>query len=78
VVPRSAGGRATWENVVCCCVGCNVRKGGRTPRLAGMRLIVPPIKPKRSPVIQLRLTSAKYASWKAFLDAAYWNVELKD
>ena len=31
VVPRSQGGRSTWGNVVCCCVDCNRRKGGRTP-----------------------------------------------
>ena len=49
VVPRSRGGEATWENIVCCCVKCNVRKGGRTPEEAGMKLITEPVKPKRSP-----------------------------
>ncbi|MCK4625744.1 MAG: HNH endonuclease [Phycisphaerae bacterium] len=78
VVPRSLGGKATWDNVVCCCVACNVRKGGRTPRQAGMKLITTPVKPKRSPVIQVQLTGEKYASWKQFLNAAYWNVELKE
>ncbi len=78
VVPRSRGGRMTWNNMVCCCVDCNTRKGGRKPREAGMKLITVPVEPKRSPVITLRLNSEKYASWKQFLDAAYWNVELKD
>lgn len=78
VTPRSQGGRTDWTNLVCCCVGCNVRKGGRTPDEAGMRLLTPPIKPRRSPVITLQLNSSKYASWKQFLDAAYWNVELRD
>ena len=78
VVPRTQGGKSTWKNVVCCCVRCNVRKGGRTPAEAHMRLITEPVKPKRPPVIMLRLTSAKYASWKQFLDHAYWSVELKD
>src|SRR5574342_129270 len=34
VVPRSRGGSTTWENVVCSCVACNLRKGGHrdTPR----------------------------------------------
>jgi len=77
VVPRSRGGGTTWNNVVCCCVRCNVRKGGRLPSEAGMRLIAEPTKPRRSPAVTLRLTSEKYASWKQFLDAAYWNVELK-
>lgn len=78
VVPRSQGGEANWTNIVCCCVECNVRKGGRTPFEAGMKLILEPVKPKRSPVLALRLSSEKYASWKQFIDAAYWNVELRD
>ena len=78
VIPRSRGGQAAWENIVCCCVKCNVRKGGRSPAEAGLRLIADPVKPKRSPIITLRLTSEKYASWRQFLDAAYWNVELRD
>ena len=78
VVPRSRGGGASWKNLVCCCVDCNVRKGGRIPAEARMKLIIEPVKPKRSPMITLRLTSDKYASWKQFLDAAYWNVELRD
>lgn len=77
VMPRSRGGKSTWENLVCCCVRCNARKGGRTPRGAGMKLIRPPEKPRRNPVISLRLGSDKYASWRAFLDNAYWSVELK-
>jgi len=77
VVPKSLGGATTWGNVVCACVACNVRKGGRVPDSAGMRLITEPIKPKRSPVMRLRLTSERYASWRQFLDAAYWDVELK-
>ena len=78
VTPRSLGGKATWDNVVCCCVACNVRKGGRTPKQAGLKLITIPVKPKHSPVIRVQLTGEKYASWKQFLDAAYWNVELKE
>jgi 5-methylcytosine-specific restriction endonuclease McrA len=77
IVPRSQGGTTCWENVVCACVRCNVRKGGRTPTQAHMRLITAPRKPRRSPVLTLKLSDAKYASWKQFLDFAYWNVELK-
>ena len=78
IVPRSRGGDTSWTNMVCCCVKCNVRKGGRVPREAGLTLVAQPVKPKRSPVVTVRLTSDKYASWKQFLDAAYWNVELRD
>ena len=78
VVPRSRGGGTSWENLVCCCVTCNVRKGGRTPAEAHLKLVAAPVRPRRSPAIALRLTSEKYASWKQFLDAAYWEVELRD
>lgn len=77
VVPRSQGGKSTWENIVCCCVRCNVKKGGRTPEQASMKLIAKPHKPRRSPVINIRLADERYASWKQFLDNAYWTVELK-
>lgn len=77
VVPRSQNGRATWENIVCCCVKCNVKKGGRTPDQAKMKLLTKPIKPRRSPAIGFKLADARYKSWKQFLDEAYWTVELK-
>lgn len=77
VIPRSQGGDNSWENIVCACVRCNVRKGGRTPEQAGLRLVVRPQRPKRSPVLTIKLSDSKYASWKQFLDYAYWNVELK-
>ena len=77
VQPRSQGGVSTWDNIVCACVECNVRKGGRTPKQAHMSLIRKPEKPKRSPQLNLKLTHRKYHSWKTFLDSAYWSVELK-
>ncbi|HYV38798.1 MAG TPA: HNH endonuclease [Gemmataceae bacterium] len=77
IVPRSQGGQSTWENIVCACIKCNVKKGGRTPKQAHMTLIRKPEKPKRSPMLNLKLTLNKYQSWKTFLENAYWSVELK-
>jgi 5-methylcytosine-specific restriction endonuclease McrA len=77
IVPRSVGGKTTWENVVCACLKCNIKKGGRTPEQAGMTLISQPKKPRRNPVLTVKLADGRYASWKAFLDNAYWSVELK-
>ena len=77
VIPRSHGGDNSWQNVVCCCVRCNVRKGGRTPQQAGLKLIREPVRPHRSPVINISLSKSKYSSWQQFLDHAYWNVELR-
>jgi 5-methylcytosine-specific restriction endonuclease McrA len=78
VRPRVQGGDNSWTNLVCACVRCNARKGGRTPEQAGVRLLRQPVKPKRNPAIAIRLGSPKYRSWKAFLDEAYWTVELTD
>lgn len=77
VVPRRLGGQNTWTNLVCCCVGCNGKKGGQTPQQAHMKLITKPVRPKRNPVISTRLELDKYACWQSFLDNAYWSVELK-
>jgi len=77
VIPRSMGGKSNWENVVCACTRCNVKKGGRTPQQAGMTLIQKPVKPKRNPLIHVHLGHQRYHSWKQFLDYAYWSVELK-
>ena len=77
VTPRSRGGDTSWENIVCSCVKCNVKKGGRTPQEAHMHLIRQPVKPKRSPLLSVKLGNPKYESWKTFLDNAYWTVDLK-
>ena len=77
VVPRSRGGITSWENIVCACVGCNVRKGGRTPHEARMQLIRQPVKPRRSPLLSVKLGNPKYESWRSFVDSAYWTVDLR-
>jgi len=78
VIPLSRGGRSTWENIVCCCVECNGRKGNRLPAEAGMQLKKEPKKPRWHPLVKLSFSSGRYESWRNFLDLAYWNVELED
>jgi 5-methylcytosine-specific restriction endonuclease McrA len=67
VIPRSRGGDTSWENVVCCCVRCNTRKGGRTPQEARMSLLRPPSKPSQSPLLALKMNNPKYATWRVFV-----------
>src|ERR1700716_4557371 len=38
VVPRSRGGRSSWENLVACCYRCNNSKGDRTTDGAGTNM----------------------------------------
>jgi 5-methylcytosine-specific restriction endonuclease McrA len=78
VVPRSHGGSTSWENIVCSCIECNLRKGGRTPEQAGMKLIRRPVRPRWTPLFR-RASKGAYREWLPFLslaDASYWNVEL--
>ena len=81
MIPRSRGGRSTWENVVCSCLECNRRKGGRTPAQAGLRLIRKPFRPRWTPVLGVLGGRNGHPEWRPFLsivDAAYWNAELVD
>jgi 5-methylcytosine-specific restriction endonuclease McrA len=80
VVPRSKGGRTTWENVVCSCIPCNLRKGCRTPEEAGMKVVKTPARPRWSPLFRLP-RHVRFDEWKPFLDpvdASYWNTELQE
>ncbi len=70
VIPRSRGGETSWENIVCSCVDCNTRKGGRTPQEARMKLSTIPKKPQHNPLFVAKLSNPKYAVWKAFLQQA--------
>ncbi|MEM1228075.1 MAG: HNH endonuclease [Planctomycetota bacterium] len=67
VVPRSHGGATTWENIVCCCLRCNSRKGGRTPQQARMMLLTKPAKPRFNPLMLQSYDDPRYESWKTFL-----------
>ncbi len=68
VLPRSRGGQTTWENIVCCCIRCNSRKGGRTPKEARMQLLKRPSKPHFNPLMAQKLDNPKYESWRTFLN----------
>lgn len=58
VVPRARGGLTRWENIATSCSPCNHRKGDRTPREAGMRLIKVPKKPRWMPSVIARALEA--------------------
>lgn len=77
VMPRSRGGRTTWENVVASCGRCNLRKANMTLRQAGMSLARPPRRPDAA---ELQNKGRKFPpnhlhdSWMDFL---YWDAELE-
>jgi 5-methylcytosine-specific restriction endonuclease McrA len=77
VVPRSRGGRTTWENVVTACSSCNLLKGNRIPSESGMFQRHLP----RQPSTNLLQENGRafppnflHHSWRDFL---YWDTELE-
>jgi 5-methylcytosine-specific restriction endonuclease McrA len=79
VIPQCQNGLGTWENCVISCVPCNSRKGGRTPKQAGMKLIRTPVKPKWNPVFRTRVIKpiwGKFIDVNAIISEMYWQVEL--
>jgi 5-methylcytosine-specific restriction endonuclease McrA len=66
VLPRSRGGRDTWENLVTACMPCNNRKGNRTPEEAGMRLIRQPFRPSHVMFIR-HIIGTLDDTWKPYL-----------
>jgi 5-methylcytosine-specific restriction endonuclease McrA len=70
VVPRSAGGRTCWENIVTACRVCNTRKGNKSCDAAGMWPLHRPWKPKALPLTGPAIDRVQAPSeWHAFLPA---------
>ncbi len=66
VIPKSRGGKSTWDNLVTACKRCNSKKGDFTPQEAGMLLGQSPFKP--SFVVFLRDFSGNIEeTWKPYL-----------
>jgi 5-methylcytosine-specific restriction endonuclease McrA len=69
VLPRSRGGGDVWENVTTACLPCNVRKGNRTPREAGMALRREPRRPQESLSFEARrrIGNGLNLEWQKYL-----------
>jgi 5-methylcytosine-specific restriction endonuclease McrA len=65
VLPRSQGGASSWTNCAAACLGCNARKGDRTPEQAGMRLRRRPVRPDWKPFYAAQ--GVRIESWARFL-----------
>lgn len=76
VIPRSRGGRTTWDNIVAACHDCNFLKGSRMSHECGM---FPMMEPRQPTMYELQATGRKFPpnflhqSWGDFL---YWDTEL--
>lgn len=78
VVPRSRGGRTTWENVVTACAPCNIRKGASSLRAVGMTLLRPPHRPTRRELAYSVGHHAFDEVHHTWVDYLYWDSELDE
>ena len=67
VVPRSQGGKHSWDNVVASCRRCNTKKGGRTPVQAGLALRRQPRPPRRNSWVLVQSGSRVDPVWEQYL-----------
>ena len=77
LIPRSKGGKTTWDNVVTACAPCNLRKADKLAHAAQM---IPAQDPFRPTVHNLHKNGRSFppnflhGSW---LDYLYWDIELE-
>jgi 5-methylcytosine-specific restriction endonuclease McrA len=77
LVPRSRGGRTSWDNVVTACTRCNLTKGSRLPQECGMRPLSRPTVPTMYELQECGRAfppNFLHESWRDFL---YWDSELE-
>jgi 5-methylcytosine-specific restriction endonuclease McrA len=77
LIPRSRGGRTSWDNIVAACRPCNTKKGSR---LMSECRMYPQLKPAQPSVFELQERGKQFPpnflheSWGDFL---YWDSELE-
>ena len=78
IQPRSRGGTHSWDNVTTACLRCNVHKGNRTPREAGMLLARQPRRPLSGPLFeaQRQMASGGHREWAKYVDG--WEGDAGD
>ena len=69
VIPRTQGGRSSWDNVVASSIDVNSKKGGKTPHEAGLDLLRSPKEPFPRPKM-----SEMYEDLNRFTDQQRWLI----
>ena len=67
IVPRSRGGKTSWENCVLADKRINSRKGNRLPEEIGLRLLRPPFAPREVPTSALIRNHYSVRDWEHFI-----------
>jgi len=69
IMPRSRGGKDSWENLVACCLKCNNLKGDRTPQEMNWSLRMTP-RPPHGSTWMVRGVERSEPDWEEFLAPA--------
>jgi 5-methylcytosine-specific restriction endonuclease McrA len=77
VVPRSRGGRTTWQNVVAACSCCNLRKGAMLESECGMHLRRQPFRPTNQDLQRSGRAFPPNYLHQSWVDYLYWDSELE-
>ena len=77
VIPRSRGGRTTWENVVASCGRCNLLKSNKTLRQARMVLRQTPYRPSAEKLNNIGRRFPPNYLHESWMDFLYWDAELE-
>jgi 5-methylcytosine-specific restriction endonuclease McrA len=67
IVPRSRGGKTSWENCVLADKRVNSRKGNRLPEEVGLRLLRQPFVPREIPTTALIRNHHSVREWEMFI-----------
>lgn len=78
VVPRSRGGRTSWDNVVAACSACNLRKGARVPSECGLSLKRRPTEPTSEELLNKGRKFPPNYLHESWLDFLYWDAVLEE
>lgn len=83
VIPKSAGGRTEWENILSACVECNTKKRNTLPNYSGrrgkgeMRPLKQPRQPSTMELLRAGLDFIDPGVKEDFASWLYWSAELQ-
>lgn len=77
VVPRSHGGRTTWDNIVTACSPCNLKKGGQSLKQSGLHLRRSPRQPSVHELQAIGRRFPPHYLHESWLDWLYWDAVLE-
>lgn len=77
VIPKSRGGKTTWENIVTCCQKCNAKKADKTPAEARFKLMKEPVKPPHIHFVMYKVSKNRdrLEQWKDFI---FWHADFDE